>query len=342
MDFRQKLTIDDIQHAGMLKDASVAGASAPASLTGTLPASSSTSVHRIQRPERDDREGWIDKRKRSQDQAKASSSVLETPRRSFDSGRSGKAGRKDGDLAVRLEKPSRPGTPDSVTPPGSRSDDPSVSTANVSGTAASRHRDRSTSIVPGGSGLNPSPAKPVTGKDNLTVSSRGASSLVPGISNPGISPSTTKSTAAGNGPSMSGSTSTTASPLSASLARMPEPDTIAEVKASRATVSSLLDQLTEIHDRQQNDRKIEWDAFLRKRRKAAAGEKRAKGAAGEGRRGAEGEGEGEGGGWGGGIVGVIGVAQLGRSGKEEERKAFGKLVRGGIPLTYRSDVWAGK
>jgi YD repeat-containing protein len=121
---------------------------------------------------------------------------------------------------------------------------------------------------------------------------------------------------------------------------MPESDAVCEVNASRATVSSLLDQLTEIHDRQQSDRKLEWDAFLRKRQKALAEGKKAKG---KGHAHGHGHGMGEEeGGWGSGVVGLIGFAQLGRSGKEEERKMFGRLVRGGIPLAYRSDIWAGE
>ena len=313
---RRALTPDDIQHAGMLKDASVAGTPAPASLTGTLP------IPAIQRPERDEGEGWIEKRKKSQDQAR----TLDTPRRSFDSGRSNSK-----DSVDRLGTLPRAGTPDSMTPPASRDDTgpsaipfaPTIASGSTGTTT--RHRGRAPSVVPGLSGLNPSPAKPVTGKDHLTVSARGASSLVPSIS----APTTTAAT----------STSTTAvSPLSASLARMPEPDSVGEAKASRATVSSLLDQLTEIHDRQQSDRKLEWDAFLRKRQKALAEGKKAKGK-GHAHGGGPGEEEG---GWGSGVVGLIGFAQLGRSGKEEERKMFGRLVRGGIPLAYRSDIWAGE
>jgi len=310
------LTADDIQHAGMLKDASAAGTPAPASLTGTLP------IPSIQRPERDEGEGWIEKRRKSQDQVKA----LDSPRRSFDSGRSNSK-----DSVDRLGTLPRANTPDSMTPPVSRDDQvPSASTTATAGAStgkSNRHRDRAPSVVPGLSGLNPSPAKPVTGKDHLTVSARGASSLVPSIT----APLTTDAIS---------STTTAASPLSASLARMPESDAVCEVNASRATVSSLLDQLTEIHDRQQSDRKLEWDAFLRKRQKALAEGKKAKG---KGHAHGHGHGMGEEeGGWGSGVVGLIGFAQLGRSGKEEERKMFGRLVRGGIPLAYRSDIWAGE
>jgi len=165
-------------------------------------------------------------------------------------------------------------------------------------------------------GLNPSPVRAVTGKDHLTVSARGASSLITNIS-----------------------TSSSSSPISASLAKLPNETSVgADAKASRATISSLLDQLTEIHDRQQDERKSEWDTFLRKRQKAlaaansggAGGKKGKKDRTKRGSAGSEVVG-----------IGIIGVGQMGRSGKEEERKMFGRLVRGGIPLAYRSDIWAG-
>lgn len=295
------LTADDIQHARMLKDASVAGTPAPASLNGTLPT--------IQHPERDDAEGWIDKRKR---QDPAVHSRLDSPRRSIDSTRSTS---KDS-IDTLGSLPNRAKTPESsrTTPPLSRAD----SIAASSGNTLTRHR--SPSVV---TGLNPSPVRAVTGKDHLTVSARGASSLMSNIS-----------------------TTTSSPPLSASLAKLPSnPNTGNDAKASRATISSLLDQLTEIHDRQQDERKAEWDAFLRKRQKALAA---ANGGGSSGKRGKKDGGRsGRGGGvreGGGEVVGVglIGIGQMGRSGKEEERKSFGRLVRGGIPLAYRSDIWAGK
>lgn len=108
-------------------------------------------------------------------------------------------------------------------------------------------------------------------------------------------------------------------------------------KASRATVSSLLDQLTDIHDKQQEERKTQWDAFLRKRQKAISSEsKKIAGTTGAGvGAGVEERGRMNG-------VGMIGVAQMGRSAKGEEWKVFGRLVRGGIPLSYRGDIWAGE
>lgn len=99
-------------------------------------------------------------------------------------------------------------------------------------------------------------------------------------------------------------------------------------KPSRLTVSSLLDQLTEIHDRQQEERMVEWDAFLRKRNKSRGSAEGKKVSAEDMR-------------WG---PGLIGVSQMGLAGKagQDEWKQFSRLVRGGIPLAYRSDVWAGE
>ena len=136
------------------------------------------------------------------------------------------------------------------------------------------YRQRSSTLS-----LNPSPARPVTAKEHLTISARGMSSL--------------QSVA-------SSSTSPT----------VPSPG------ASRLTVSSLLDQLTEIHDRQQKERTGEWDVFLRRRNKTRKGQE----------------------------TGFIGVSQMGLDGKagQEEWRDFSRLVRAGIPLAYRSDVWAGE
>ena len=277
----------------MLKDASVAGTPAPASLNGTLPT--------IQHPERDDGEGWIDKRKR-QDRTN-SISRLDSPRRSIDSTRS--TSKESIDTLGSLN---RTKTPESshTTPPLSRAES---LVATHSTNTLTRHR--SPSAV---TGLNPSPVRAVTGKDHLTVSARGASSLVTNIS------------------------TVATPPLSASLAKIPSESSAkqGDAKASRATISSLLDQLTEIHDRQQDERKMEWDAFLRKRQKTLTAH--GSGAGAGGKRGKKDTTRG-----GGEVVGggIVGVGQLGRSGKEEERKVFGRLVRGGIPLAYRSDIWAG-
>jgi hypothetical protein len=269
----------------MLKDASVAGTPAPASLNGTIPV-----LVQPPEPREDTGEGWIERRKRSHDATKGDAS----PRRSFDSGRSSLHDLTDAGSVASAR------TPDSITPPNSRSESNvgAASAAQGSGSSGSVTRHRSPSVAPR---LSPSPARAVTGKDHLTVSARGSSSLVSNITN-AASP---------------------VSPLSASLARVPSNPDIPDVKASRATVSSLLDQLTEIHDRQQAERKTQWDSFLKKRQKALAAGKSKKGETFE-------------------KGGMVGLNQMGRSAKNEEWKAFGRLVRGGIPLAYRADIWAGE
>jgi hypothetical protein len=92
--------------------------------------------------------------------------------------------------------------------------------------------------------------------------------------------------------------------------------------SSRLTVSSLLDRLTALHDTQQKERKKEWDTYLRSRKAKAKGKVSS---------GNQQESTTTG-------TGMIGVGQMGRG---EEWKAFARLVRAGVPLAYRSDIWAG-
>ncbi|BEI79922.1 hypothetical protein CcaverHIS002_0104510 [Cutaneotrichosporon cavernicola] len=124
----------------------------------------------------------------------------------------------------------------------------------------------------------PAPSKPITAAEQVSVSVRGASS--------GIADGSASAAAA--------------------------------AAASRLTVSSLLDQLTDIHDKQQRARTAEWDAFLRKRTR--------------GRRGNQDVGVG-------GALAQV-VALGGTSKGAEEYRAFLRLVRKGIPMPYRGDVWA--
>ena len=133
------------------------------------------------------------------------------------------------------------------------------------------------------------------------------------------------STSLGATPELSSSRS---SPLttSASLAEFPT-DHSTDPSASRATISSLLDQLTELHDRQQKERVTEWDAFLAHRAKVRI-------TAVESRKGsAEMI-------WGSGLVGFDELQ--GKKGDQEDKKTFARLVRRGIPLVYRNDIWAGE
>ncbi|OWZ43504.1 hypothetical protein C351_02880 [Cryptococcus neoformans c8] len=268
--------IYDIQHAKMLKDASVAGTPAPMSLNGTL--------FKNDDPEE---EGWIAKHRRGSHGSQKSdsksirntgdvreNSQLASPRPSIDSASS------------NTQPPSRSSdTPESVASPKTRS---------RSSSHADQHRHRSSTIL----SLNPSPARPVTGKDHLTVSARGSSSL-----HSGISPTIASTTAP--------------QPISASLSKPISPIE-ASTNVSRVTISSLLDQLTDLHDRQQKERVAEWDVFIKKRAKSRAADK--------------------GRGW---TAGLIGVSQMGLSGKgQEDWRTFSRLTRRGIPLKYRGDIWA--
>ncbi|CAK9779640.1 TBC-domain-containing protein [Cutaneotrichosporon oleaginosum] len=129
----------------------------------------------------------------------------------------------------------------------------------------------------------PAPSKPIAAAEQVSVSVRGSSST----------------TADG-----------IAAPTPASAA--------AAAAASRLTVSSLLDQLTDMHDKQQRARTAEWDAFLRKRTR--------------GRRGNQDVGVG-------GALAQV-AALSGTSKGADEYRAFLRLVRKGIPMPYRGDVWA--
>jgi len=113
------------------------------------------------------------------------------------------------------------------------------------------------------------------------------------------------------------------------------------------TVRSLVARLTDMHDKKQARLKSGWDAFLRARRdmkpvKASTATSArptalSSGAAamlGLGPRGAEDDVEelrqSE---------GLVGFSQMGLASNQNERKEFGRLVRGGIPLVYRAKVW---
>ena len=113
------------------------------------------------------------------------------------------------------------------------------------------------------------------------------------------------------------------------------------------TVRSLVARLTDMHDTKQAKLKSEWDAFLRARRdmrpvkaptaapaRPAALSSGAAAMLGLGPRGAEDDVEelrqSE---------GLVGFSQMGLVSNQSERKEFGRLVRGGIPLVYRAKVW---
>lgn len=154
------------------------------------------------------------------------------------------------------------------------------------GSSASRKRP---------SALAPAPPKATAAKDELTISVRGTANIQSG-----------PSSSLGGG---LGSSSSTPTPP-------------ASTKASRGTVSSLLDQLTEIHDRQQKARTSEWDAFLRRRAKRrVAGRDQDVGMSGA-------------------IAGVVALAGTQSKSGQEDYRLFQRLVRRGIPMPYRADIWA--
>ncbi|ORY35339.1 rab-GTPase-TBC domain-domain-containing protein [Naematelia encephala] len=264
--------IYDIQHASMLKDANAAGTPAPASLNGTMHLSEQEG------------EGWIDKQRRvSQDRRRRSIDARpESSRRSTESG--------------QIDSPRL-----SIDSASTHSPDPGTKGEKKEEKPKEHGRHRATTL-----NLAPSPAKPLTAKDTLTVSARGSGSLQTNIAE-------------------------TSSPLSASLAHassssstLDHPKSLSTTTtASRLTVSSLLDQLTELHDQQQKERMVEWDAFLRRRQRHLAASNSSTGDKS----------------W---ASEIVGISQMGHKGGKglEDWKVFTRLVRGGIPLAYRSDVWA--
>ncbi|KAI5981945.1 rab-GTPase-TBC domain-containing protein [Pisolithus albus] len=110
--------------------------------------------------------------------------------------------------------------------------------------------------------------------------------------------------------------------------------------ACAKTIRYLLEELTKIHDRQQDIKRKEWDTFVKHRRRVLVGKLSATsmpsagGAAALLGLGTRDEAE--------ELLhteGLIGFAQLGLSSSRDERKEFDRLVRGGIPLVYRSKLW---
>ena len=106
------------------------------------------------------------------------------------------------------------------------------------------------------------------------------------------------------------------------------------------TIRLLLEDLTKIHDQQQAATRKDWDAFVKQRSRVKVGAKSATtvttvgGAAaflGLGTTDEEEELR--------HTEGLIDFAQLGLSSNRDERNQFDKLVRGGIPLVYRSKLW---
>lgn len=142
--------------------------------------------------------------------------------------------------------------------------------------------------------IAPAPSRPTTGKDDVSVAVRGGASRHTGSS---ASAALVSATGTPNG-------------------KDTPPSDGGQATASRLTVSSLLDQLTDIHDRQQKARTAEWDAFLRKRVR-----------------------RGKDLGVSGAIAAIIHLQGSSSKSNQEEYNKFLRLVRRGIPIEYRSDVW---
>ncbi|CAE6429807.1 unnamed protein product [Rhizoctonia solani] len=94
---------------------------------------------------------------------------------------------------------------------------------------------------------------------------------------------------------------------------------------STSTVGALLEQLRTLHDEQQTAQTAEWNAFLKRRRQGGnflalitKDEER------------DSDEEKE---WG---MGIVGISRMDTASAKE----FAKLVRGGIPLTFRDKVWS--
>ncbi|KAG9316133.1 hypothetical protein JVU11DRAFT_3810 [Chiua virens] len=130
---------------------------------------------------------------------------------------------------------------------------------------------------------------------------------------------------------------------------LPGPTSVLAVVASTPrhvcanTIRLLLEDLTKIHDQRQAATRKDWDAFVKQRSRVRVGAKFALstattttvggGAAFHGLGTTDEEEE---------LThteGLIGFAQLGLSSNRDERTQFDKLIRGGIPLVYRSKLW---
>ena len=116
--------------------------------------------------------------------------------------------------------------------------------------------------------------------------------------------------------------------------------------ACEKSIRQMLNRLTEIHDKQQDTRKRAWDTFLGQRSKTRSknvsyGQTSASSAGTNNSSAAPF--------WGLGTSldedeldhneGLIGFNQMGYSLSREERRELDRLIRGGIPLVYRSKIW---
>lgn len=133
----------------------------------------------------------------------------------------------------------------------------------------------------------------------------------------------------------------------ANMGSLPAPETnvLIPTHACSNTVQTLVTQMTKEHDKKQAKLKIEWDTYLKTRRESrpvrasVASSARVTSSSGLAAILASGSHGGE-------DVeefrqseGLVGFAQMGLSANQNDRKAFGRLVQGGIPLVYRAKIW---
>jgi hypothetical protein len=153
----------------------------------------------------------------------------------------------------------------------------------------------------------------------------------------------------GSSPGPSGSKHSRSTLISSLDGPSPGPASVLAITASTPrhvcanTIRVLLEDLTQIHDQRQTATRKDWDAFVKQRSRVRVGKlalpiatttTTVGGAAaflGLGTTDEEEE-----------LThteGLIAFAQLGLSSNRDERTQFDKLIRGGIPLVYRSKLW---
>lgn len=190
----------------------------------------------------------------------------------------------------------------------------------------------SVGVVDSGNDMSTSPSPPTDG-----------STLTHGITG-GMSPVSSRSR-----PRSSTVSSTRTAPPAPPSALLPSSTAVLAATSSTPrhacahTVRRLLQELTKIHDQRQDATRKEWDTFVKQRTKilvaksslpTAVNLPTTAGAAvllGLGTRDEDEELS--------HTEGLIGFAQLGLSSSRDERREFDRLVRGGIPLAYRSKLW---
>ena len=186
--------------------------------------------------------------------------------------------------------------------------------------------------VDGGSDVSASPSPP-TERSTHTHGTTG-----------GLSPISPRSR-----PRSSTISSTRTAPSTPAFALLPSSTAVLAATSSTPrhacahTIRHLLQDLTKIHDQRQDTTRKEWDTFVKQRTKilvaksslpAAVNVSTTTGAAvllGLGTRDEVEELS--------HTEGLIGFAQLGLSSSRDERREFDRLIRGGIPLAYRSKLW---